>query len=51
MVTKEDVEKARAAFQAAEEAEAYAVWDDEAVVDTAWDNYRKLRKEYEANEG
>ena len=50
MVTKEDVDKAEADYEAAwctaakaEAAEAAA----EAVVDAAWDNYIKLREAYD----
>jgi hypothetical protein len=55
MVTKEDVEKARAAWHAAEK--TYAVWDfakeAEAAdhnAEDAWDNYQKLKQEFEKNE-
>lgn len=41
MVTKEDVEKARAAWAAADA--SY----DEAAYDAAWSNYQKLKEEYE----
>ena len=50
MVTKEEVEKARATWEAAWEAAwiaAHVAADAEDVVGTAYDKYRKLKKEYQ----
>ena len=51
MVTKEDVYKARADYEAAwcVTAKAEAAWWAAAgdVVDAAWDNYQKLKEAYE----
>jgi hypothetical protein len=44
-VTKEDVEKAKAAYDGTKNAR-YAV---DAVVNTAYDKYIKLKEEYETN--
>jgi len=48
MVTKEDVDKAEAAYDLANN-KAYqtASGPDKAAADTAWDNYRRLKREFE----
>ena len=58
MVTREEVEKAKAAYDAAEAgawdaAEAGAAAARKALyadADAAWDKYQKLKKEYEEND-
>ena len=52
MVTKKDVEKAKADYYDAEAAAMAAAWDAkaEAAVEAAWDYYKKLKKEFEKNE-
>ena len=48
MVTKKDVEKARADYYDAEAASMAAAWtaDAEAAVVVAWDNYQKLKEAF-----
>jgi hypothetical protein len=47
MVTKEDVEKAKADYAAAKNARYAAAKAVDAVVSTAYDKYQKLKREYE----
>ena len=51
MVTKEDVEKAKAIWVEANASWAAAWAAHEPVVDTAWNNYQKLKREYENGKG
>lgn len=46
-VTKEDVDKAEAAWEAAWKAAAAADYDDYAAAVDAWLKYTKLKREYE----
>jgi hypothetical protein len=47
MVTKEDVDKARADYAVAIKVADAAAEATEAVVDATWDNYQKLKEAYE----
>jgi len=48
MVTKKDVEKAKADYYDAEAASMAAAWaaKTEAAVEAAWDNYQKLKEAF-----